>query len=130
MIEEYIVVPTLDTLITIFCLMVVLVSLTIMFLNKPKGKETTMNIVASKLKIGDRILTPMGEAIIKKTKVTKIKIPARIEDSIVLMVNLSNGGKEEWTVGHTNMQVWGHEQITKIVEPGFFKKLFAFLRSL
>lgn len=89
---------------------------------------TTMT--ASKIKVGDRIVTPMGEAIVRKSNTTKIKIPARVEESIIFQVNLANGEGREWTVGTTNVQLWGTDKVTKIVEPGFWSKFRAFLRSL
>ena len=90
-----------------------------------------MNISASKLKAGDTIITKDGStAKIAKIKSTDVKIPARVEKSIVLMVNLSNGGTAEYAIGTSNLQMWGHEQVTKVVEPGFFKKFMAFIRSL
>lgn len=106
-------------------------TLAVMYLTKPEGRTTTMNIAAAKLKAGDTIITKDGSvAKIAKIKSTDVKIPARVEKSIVLMVNLSNGTTAEYAIGTSNLQMWGHEQVTKVVEPGFFKKFMAFIRSL
>ena len=110
---------------------IIISTFAVMYLTKPKGRTTTMNVPASKLKSGDVVVLKDGSiAKIAKIKTTDVKIPARVEKSIVLMVNLSNGSSAEYAIGTSNLQMWGHETVTRVVEPGFFKKFMAFIRSL
>lgn len=106
----------------------------VIYLNKPEAnlKESQMKLKAYKLKVGDEIMTPNGRAVIRKIKSTKIKIPARVDESFILSVNLANDPEAtgSWTVGNSNVQVWGHDDVIKYVRPGFFSKLYSFIRSL
>ena len=111
---------------------VVVASLFVIYVDyQQKQKETTMQIPASKIKPGDIIQLPNGvTAKVSKIKATEIKIPSRVEKSLVLMVNHSKGESGEYTIGTSNLQCWGHDTVVKVVAPGFFSKFMAFIRSL
>lgn len=94
--------------------------------------DSKVTIKASDLKVGDRIMTPRGEAMIRSKKSQKVVIPKRVEESVVMGVNYStttNGDepKDKWTLGTDNVQVWNHDRVTKIVPPGLFTKIKATL---
>lgn len=97
--------------------------------------ETKTTVLASTIKIGDRIMTPRGEAVVRRTQVQKVSIPKRVEESVVMGVNYStttNGDEptKKWTLGHDNVQVWTHDRVTKIVPPGAWAKTKAFFSQV
>lgn len=123
-----------DVLIISVCAVVIVATIAMMYLSRREyvATETKTIVVASSLKVGDRIITPKGEAMVRRTTKQKIKIPARTEESIVMGVNYANSasGDKPWTVGTDNVQVWTHDKVTKVVPPGFLRKARAFVSQV
>ncbi len=121
----------IEVIIYVITISVVVATLLAMYFSRfpVSAEEKKVLVKADSLRVGDRIITPRGEAVVRRKQITKVKIPARTEESVVMGVNYSNsaGGDTKWTVGHDNVQVWTHDRLHKIVAPGLITRLRATL---